>query len=383
MSRLLFITCHKLDENNGGANGSKGFIRCFAALFDDCSLIYPEFEDTASYIPSKYKLYPCHDSRSKLRKGFDMYRGVVGSLYYCVREHLKNHSYDVIVIDHSATGTGLVKTIKATGAKIITIHHNVERDYLRDNGRERPLTYRLPYNFFAKKAERDCLKASDINLTVTERDANVFKTWFEGAVVYNWGNFMYRPIDDKAFNDKQDERNSKPTFIITGSLSFPQSVRPILEFVHRYWPRVEQACPHAHLIIAGRNPVQALTEACAMKGNIELVPNPDDMAEYISKAHCYVCPIDEGSGRKLRITDGLKEGLPVLCHDVSASGYECMAEAGCLFAYHDETSFDTSLHNMLYSPIKPDTVYRVFRDNYSIEAGVRKLRNILSTHNSL
>ena len=45
--RLLFITHHKLDDNNGGANASKGFLHCFARLFDDCTLICHTMDTTS------------------------------------------------------------------------------------------------------------------------------------------------------------------------------------------------------------------------------------------------------------------------------------------------------------------------------------------------
>lgn len=377
--RLLFITCHRLDENNGGSNGSKGFIHCFAALFDDCSIIYPEFENTTPFIPAKYKLFPCHDSRTKIRKGIDMYLGVLGAIPYCVKKHLAEHKYDVIVIDHSVTGASLIKIVKATGAKVITIHHNVERDYLRDNIKERPVYYRYPYLYYAKKAECDCLKASDVNLTVTELDKKVFQSWYQNLHVHYWGNFEYREIPEKSFTHK----NRNNTFIITGSLYFIQSARPIKEFVARYWPRIKQQLPHAKLIIAGRNPSQQLIQACGKDRDIQIVANPQDISQHIRQADYYICPICEGSGRKLRIIDGLKEGLQILCHDVSSSGYECLSEAGCLYTYHDEKTFDKSLHDMMSNPIEQAFVYDVFRKYFSTEEGIKRLRRILEEENIL
>lgn len=375
--RLLIITCHRLCDNNGGANASKGFIRCFASLFDDCSLIYPEFDgDTSPYIPAVYKLYPCHDSRVKLQKGIDMYRGVLSGLYYHIRRHLRDHRYDVIVIDHSFTGASLVKTIRKACTTLITIHHNVERDYLRDNGRERPLTYRYPYLYHARKVERECLCHSDLNLTVTAADAQTFCSWYPDRELHvrPWGIFAYRPIVDTSFAPKEAGGS---TFVVTGSLCFLQSLQPILEFLRCYWPLVREACPQARLIIAGRDPGKLLVDACAGTDGITIIPNPVDMAEAVSLADYYICPISAGSGFKLRIMDGLRQGLPVLCHRVSAAGYESMAAAGCLFAYHDELSFADSLRRMLSASVSPSTVYQTFRRNYSTEAGTARLSHIL------
>lgn len=378
--RLLFITCHRLDQNNGGANASKGFLRCMAPLFDECSIIYPEFDDTAGYIPPKFRRYPCHDSRPRWQKGLDMYRGVVGALFYCVRHHLSKHRYDIIIIDHSASATGLIPVLKATGALLVTIHHNVERDYLHDNSHERPISYRLPYNHFACKAERDCLTTSHVNLTLTAHDAATFASWYprHNLHLHPLGIFEYRPIVNRTFTPKPKAGHS---FAVTGSLCFIQSLVPITEFLHRYWPLIRHQYPDARLTIAGRDPSAALIAECRSHDDITIVPNPVDISACVSTADYYICPIHKGSGLKLRIMDALRQGLLVLCHEVSASGYECMAASGCLFTYHDESTFLASLQHMMNSHATPADVYRTFQDNYSTEVGTRRLQQILQEEN--
>ena len=375
--RILIATYHRLDENTGGSNGSKGFIHCFANLFDDCSIVCQAFDNKSQLIPSTYKIHPYRECRNKIQLAIDIYRGVIFGLYYALKEHLETHQYDIIVIDHSIVGAAIVRDIKATGAKIITIHHNVERDYLDANAKQFSLTYRLPYLYYAKKAERDCLRMSDVNLTVTEHDARVFRSWYSDVHVYNWGNFEYRPIPDKVFTKRTKEK----TFVITGSLDFQQSLLPIMEFIHRYWPLVRQAYPQAQLLIAGRQPAEKLQATCAQTEGITLVPNPDDIAAVVAKANYYLCPIFTGSGRKLRILDGLKQGLPVLCHAVSSSGYESISDCGCMFTYTDEQSFTSALQQMLTADIQPQQVYQAFKDTFSISNGTVRLRHILQQEN--
>lgn len=101
------------------------------------------------------------------------------------------------------------------------------------------------------------------------------------------------------------------------------------------------------------------------------------MEEVIVKADYYISPINMGSGRKLRIMDGLKQGLPVLCHEVSSYGYEELAENNCLFAYHDEDSFMIALRKMLSTDINPNTVYQTFQKVFSLETGTQCLQDIL------
>jgi peptidoglycan/xylan/chitin deacetylase (PgdA/CDA1 family) len=373
--KMLFITCHKLDDNNGGANASKGFVNCIASLFDDCALIYPEFDNPNAYISSVYKLYPCHDARPKLQKGLDMYRGVVSGLHAHVVKHLKTHRYDVIVIDHSVTATSLMKCLKKTGARIITIHHNVERDYLRDNGNERPVTFRYPYNYFAKKSERECLLNSDVNITLTQSDAREFESWYpsRNLHLHSVGIMEYRQIADKTF----EPRAKGSTFVISGSLCFIQSLVPIVDFVKRYHKCLKHVCPEARLVITGRNPSPMLYEACKGREDIEIIPDPEDMEAVVRHADYYICPISAGSGMKLRVMDGLKQGLPVLCHEVSTAGYEKFMEDGMLHAYKDETTFMASLRKMLSMDIPQHDIYESFRQYFSPEAGRERMRKAI------
>lgn len=377
--RLLIITRHRLNENNGGSNASKGVVHCFAELFEHGSIIYPEFEDADKYIPHNFKRFPCHDDRSRIRKGLDCYRGILSPLSSFTKAHLVTNFYDIIVIDHSFIAADLIETIKASGATTITIHHNVERDYQHDNRKDYSMLFRWPYIHFAMKAERNCLQMSDLNLTVTEHDAKVFKSWYHDICVYNWGIYEFQPIPNRVFTKKEQ----KKVFIITGSLYFMQSRLPILEFICRYWPIVKEKHPDSHLIIAGRNPAKDILEKCAKDSTISIIPNPKDIASLVQHANYYICPINTGSGRKVRIMDGLKQGLPVLCHEVSLSGYECMLSSNCLFVYHDENSFKISLEEILSSTPSPNKVYQTYQANFSSEAGIKRLRSILKQENIL
>ncbi len=372
--RLLIITRHIISQNNGGANASKGFIHCMAAIFENCTLICPVFEGKATdYIPSNVKVITYEDRRSRVRKGLDCWRGRICANETFVKAHLKEHTYDVIVVDHSFSGASLVKSAKATRAKIITIHHNVERNYNKDNKKNIPLLCRFPFVYFANKAERECLAASDLNLTLTKQDASVFRTWGFKERVHYWGTFEYRQIEDKIFT----KSSKNMTFAITGSLCFEQSVLPILDFIKHYWPLVLSEYPKSQLIIAGRNPGDKLIKTCAQTSNSVLIPNPEKIDSVIKDAAYYICPINAGSGLKLRVMDGLRQGKYVLCHEVSSAGYDELVKKDCLFIYSNKATFIDALHTMLSKVPNPAHVYHSFRTAFSLETGIKRLVDIL------
>ena len=375
MSKMLIITRHYMDDNNGGSNASKGFIWSFGYIYSDCTLIYPEHDgvDSSRFIPVSVKEVPVFDHRSKLRKGLDVYRGRLHRFVDFVKDYLKHEKYDVIVLDHSVTAAGLIDTVKKSGAKVVTLHHNVEADYIKDN--ESSLLYRIPYDYFAIKAEKDALRLSDINLTLTRNDASVFQKWFEGRNLhlhavgiceYLWKPYMSFP-----------KTSASNTFVISGSLCFKQSAFPILEFIRRFYPIMQNVSPGCKLIVTGRNPCTEIVNACKIQG-IELISNPDNMDDIIKRASVYICPINAGSGIKLRVMDGLKRGMPVICHKVSSVGYETLEKGGALFVYDDEESFKKALQQVASKHFSADEIYSLYRREFSFMSGVNRLKEVLA-----
>ena len=375
-SRVLIITRHYLDENNGGSNGSKAYIRALSEIYNGCTLIYPEHNDKSSekYIPEGCNAIPCYDYRNKVQKGLDVYRGRIHRFSSFVAKHLESNEYDLVIIDHSHTANGVVEKVKKKGSKIMTIHHNVESLYLLDN--KPSLLYRWPFIYYSEKAERDALLLSDLNVTVTENDAQTFREWYPNRDIHchNMGTYQWQNLP-KTIED--DGVRQCRTFAITGSLNFLQSQKPVIEFIEKFYPILLRKVPKVKLIVAGRDPSQSVVDACNRYWNIELIPNPEDIGAVIRQADIYICPINTGSGVKLRVMDGLKLGIPVLGHSIAANGYETIKDDGYFFEYYDEDSFEKSLDTVSELKYKRQDVYDSFFRYFSFQAGKERLRVIL------
>ncbi len=380
--KILIITNHYMDDNNGGANCSKAYIRAFSEIYPNCTLLYPgrKISKGTCFIPHGIKAIPLYDSRSKIRKGLDIFRGVLTRMPRQVKAHLKKNNYDIIVIDHSVVGGGIADFLKLIQSNIVTIHHNDEVQYLKDN--KPNILYRIPKFYFASKAENDMLSISSLNISLSEHDAQTFRKRFssKNIIVQNVGTFLFENL-----NDVLDNANSIKgrTFAITGSLYFPQSVTPIVEFIKRFYPLLLQIIPEAKLIVAGRNPTNVVKEMCSLYPSINLIENPENMQDVIKKADYYICPINMGSGVKLRVMDGLRQGLPVIAHDVSTNGYEHILKDGYMFSYHDEVTFKHAIEQLLNADISPNDVYKSFYSYYSYKAGKERLSTLLKQNNLL
>lgn len=376
MNKILIITRHYLDENNGGSNGTKAYLRAIGELYNDVTLIYPEHTggNSTDFIPKGVKAIPCFDNRKRWQKGLDVYRGRLHRAIDFVQRHLAKNKYDIVVVDHSIVANGLIKDISSKGAQVITIHHNNESEYIKDNMPS--WLYRIPFVYYVKKAEREALFLSNLNVTVTEHDAETFRNWYPDRDIHchNMGTYQWQDIPKTIADDGM--RLCK-TFAITGSLNFLQAQKPIIDFIKRYYPILLNKVPDARLIVAGRNPSQSIVEACNQYDSIELIPNPADMGMVIQQADIYICPINSGSGVKLRVMDGLKLGIPVLGHSVSANGYESIKDDGYFFEYEDEDSFEKSLDAISKLKYNRQDVYDSFYRYFSFQSGKERLREIL------
>ena len=81
------------------------------------------------------------------------------------------------------------------------------------------------------------------------------------------------------------------------------------------------------------------------------------MSETIIDRGIFICPTNVGGGIKLRILDGLKLGMPIITHKVSARGYEDFWDKPWFQVYEDKDSFMAAL-NMINAVMKENVVLR-------------------------
>lgn len=380
--KILIITKHYLAQKGGGSNGSRAYIKALRDIYGCCSIIYPDMrEDPMPHLFGEegVEYIPCYDDRSFIRKGLDVYLGKIHRTLGKVKEVLSQQSFDIVFIDHSNIANGVLKYVRQyTDSKVVTIHHNFEVDYMKDN-RNYPLI-RIPLSYFSIKAERDSLMYSDLGLTVTENDRKCLIEYYgiDPQKLEYFGSFFDNDIIAEDFS--LSEQRNKTKLIITCALYFPQNTGPVVDFLNIYYPKVKERFPQLSLTIAGRNPSQEIEEACARQKDVDLVPNPVDMGQVLEKGGVYICPTDKGSGIKLRVFDGLKYGMPIILHQNSIWGYEPMVEKGIAFIYHDVDTFIGAVKNVLNRNIDPIDVRRAFSEYYSFTAGKERIRKALAKH---
>lgn len=164
-------------------------------------------------------------------------------------------------------------------------------------------------------------------------------------------------------------------YIITGNLSSRQNLLSILPWLETYYPVLKETDPEGQLILAGKQPGDELVSLCTTLG-IEVVASPEDMDALLCAADIYICPSDNGSGIKLRLMDGLRNGLPVVAHQLSTRGYEAFLDKG-VYQYSDKDSFRRAVVAAIEDSGDHESMKETYRKHFSFSAGVKRLSDIM------
>ena len=388
--KILFITHHSLDDNSGGSFASRAYINAFSEIADSCMLLYPdEGISVAKFINKKCILKGIKYERSNVGKVIDYYRGRIHRYTEVLIPQIHEFNPDIVVFDNSRTSAGMLKRIKKPGLKIITIHHNYEIEYYR--GTKQFIAWRYPFMYYMKEAESTAVLFSDLNLTLTEQDKSLLQKNYDPLKtkkIEKLGSFESASFPpSKNTNDKNKILTIKPDlcFAITGTLSSYQTEVSVMPFLENEYPELLKLLPDSKLIIAGHHPSNKMKNACAKYPSVRLIADPEDMEKIMIQADVYICPTCVGGGLKLRIMDGLKAGMPVLTHAVSARGYDEFCKANIMFVYDSKESFRESMNKLLIELNKGDLnnvlIKNLYNSEFSFESGVKRLKEILNQNN--
>ena len=372
--KALIVEYSKMNGFGGGIYFARSVINWTAAVADEVTLLYPSDDGRSDpELNPSVRLIPVKDSSSnRLRRLLRMVRtGHLHRFDIPFRALLSRQKFDLIVFHNSKGSRGLLDAARKSGARIVTIHDNYEYDYTKDSlpWYLRPLL--LPATV---RSEREALLGSDLNLALSQADARVFREVYrlpEKCRVEVVGVSEYRHREFPALPDVD-----KPVFIMTGNLSARQTYESLIPWLREYAPILYERVPDAKLIVAGKHLSETLKHILEEKG-IEVVDTPPDMDAVLRRARYYLCPVSKGSGVKLRVMDGLRNGLPVLVHARSARGYELFI-GDSVFPYENQDSFVAALDRMLRTTVQKSEMVDRFRSSFSFESGTERFRNLVT-----
>ncbi len=293
---------------------------------------------------------------------------------------LAANRYDLCVYDKSHVAGTLISLTRRLQpeAAIVCIHHNFEPDYFKQEKVSRLFkTLFLPHiGRLEKRAYRLC----DINLFLTEDDRLTFLSRYGRTDASCCVTGFFEPVEKPL--PAVAVAPTHPLIAITGSLNNPQNLDGLRHFFADLAPHIPAGIP---LIVAGQKPDDEVRSLCASRPGTELIADPDDMESIIARASLLVCPTRAGGGIKIRVTDGLRQGVPVLTSRVSARGYGRFIQAGAVAVYADGDDFARQLKMILdgHRLASPEKIQQLYIGEFSHRAGTERLRRALTSPESL
>lgn len=166
--KVLLVTYHFLSGSGGGIFASRGFINALCEIYGSLTLICPVSSGEAPKgLDPRVRIIAIEDKRSPLKKFFDYLRAHFTAFRKPFVELMSKEDFDLLVFDNCNASSGLIELAKKSSAKVVTIHHNWQYAFEKDNGSWPMRLITVPA---VRWVEGNAVRNSDFNITLTEQD---------------------------------------------------------------------------------------------------------------------------------------------------------------------------------------------------------------------
>lgn len=217
------------------------------------------------------------------------------------------------------------------GVPSILDHHNIESSMMMERvKRERNFIKKIYFWQESIKLKRfesvNCKKHStNITCSDVEKEKLIRLYGIDQADVTSIPN----GVDVDFFQPLGCKKIAK-SLVFAGGLSWYPNLDAMRFFKNEIWPKLTIREPDVVMTLVGRNPP---AEFYSLKDKrFKVTGFVDDVRPYLSSALCYICPIRDGGGTKLKILDALAMGSVIVAHPFACSGIDVIPEEHVLFA---------------------------------------------------
>ena len=373
--RILYILKHNPWGIGGGCYACRNYLELFTEVFKDSCfdvLICSEYlEGRTSKDFVNCTFYPV-SPRNKISQYLSPVTQILHRHQRVAVSMIEKNLYDYCIFDHNSIAGSLVGICKKKGIKTIVLNHNCELEYFRDNNSWLKNLLLLP---FVRKNERKAYLKCDYNIFLTDEDRDLFKNIY--------GESGTKTVVGGCFLRKGDVINHSVTpfnvacvkLVISGTIGNVQNrdgINFFLDELYEYLPE------NIEVVITGRNPTEEIIKKVAKLKNVSIIANPADILEIVGKCDVLVCPTRLGGGMKLRLIDGLRCGLPVISHKVSARGYTAFVDKGIVCQFETAEEFGSCLVKVIdliqNGKIDKTIIGKCAEDIFSFEAALKRLK---------
>lgn len=373
--RILYILKHNPWGIGGGCYACRNYLELFTEVFKDSCfdvLICSEYlEGRTSKDFVNCTFYPV-SPRNKISQYLSPVTQILHRHQQVAVSMIKKNQYDYCIFDHNSIAGSLVSICKKKGIKTIVLNHNCELEYFRDNNSWLKNLLLLPS---VRKNERKAYLKCDYNIFLTDEDRDLFKNIYgeSGTKTVVGGCFLRK--GDVINHSVMPFNAACVKLVISGTIGNVQNrdgINFFLDELYEYLPE------NIEVVITGRNPTEEIIKKVAKLKNVSIIANPADILEIVGKCDVLVCPTRLGGGMKLRLIDGLRCGLPVISHKVSARGYTAFVDKGIVCQFETAEEFGSCLVKVIdliqNGKIDKTIIGKCAEDIFSFEAALKRLK---------
>jgi glycosyltransferase involved in cell wall biosynthesis len=241
-----------------------------------------------------------------------------------VREWLRQHRYDLILVEHSWIAH-YIEEIKAShnrDAMMVLDAHNVESDLWQQYYEQperwwyKPVLYR--YRHSAWQYEAKYLHQFDLVLAVSESNAKNISRLAPDTRVALVPNGI--EVANRDANLQSGHRSPVIGFI--GSLEYPPNQLGLQWFLTEVWPPIKARVSDARLLIIGRGEAKKLHRLCQADERIRLAGFVPALAPHLNCMAVMIAPLRHGSGTRIKILEAWAHGIAVVSTSRGAEGLD-------------------------------------------------------------
>ena len=373
MKKILFIATSNFYIDTGGGIANRAYYNALKEVYPNCvDVIHIQVSQGIETPSNFYQVPPLSNVK---RLGL-LVSGKLHRYYSYVLNFVdkRKGEYSHCFINTGVLGD-LVKPLQERGIKVAVIHHNYEVDFQRDS--KRPTTFWGLYTGLVSNNERKAYKESDLNLFLTESDKKTFNdNYGDSKAKHNTVIGTFEAEERESVITTNEPLNQR-LLTICGSLNSVQTLQGIKDFSANYLPLLHKYYnDNFTLTLTGRSPVDFIRKLAEVDDNIQLIPSPVSISDVIRQCGIFICPTNVGGGIKLRIMDGLKLGMPIITHEVSARGYDSFFNMPWFKVYNDSISFTQALeaiNNLIVNmPQLRMEIIKEYRNIFSFISGKKR-----------
>jgi glycosyltransferase involved in cell wall biosynthesis len=205
--------------------------------------------------------------------------------------------------------------------------------------------------------EGQALRRCDRVIAVSARDAKGLAEQYRLPVVDLVDTGV--DLDFYGYHAPDEQTN---TVVFSGAMDSRSNIDGISFLMEEVWPHLMALRPDARMIVAGRNPPQALVEkARARRLNWEFTGYVDDIRAPVLAGSVSVIPLRVGSGTRLKAFEAVALGRPIVSTTIGVEGLPLEPGRHCLIA-DDGPAFAQALARLLEDREERVRIARAARD---------------------